>query len=229
MEAINVFKNKPKMQVTDIPDKYEKVRNLFKDIEEQLKKPREIDMKEREEYLKRPVTLEEVMKQRAKLPQRKTHPLFPKNNLKSMMDMTTGIFSFLYKNKGKIYEQAAQMIPVLVYRAESNSPITYGDLAKAIDYGSARIGRHLIIIQKIFDQLRTFTSENIPTLNALIYNKQTGMPSHGLDFAYSSYSKLDEAQKRKTVWDLNDKASNYNDWKGVLNCLGLKEYLPTRH
>ncbi|MDE6535778.1 MAG: hypothetical protein K2K82_07215 [Muribaculaceae bacterium] len=61
---------------------------------------------------------------------------------------------------------------------------------EAINEKSPRLGHQLGLIDDIFRELSIKYNQNIPTLNALIANSSTGLPSNGFNHVDSSYSEL---------------------------------------
>ena len=62
----------------------------------------------------------------------------------------------------------------------------------------------------------------MPTLNALVNNSRTGLPSEGFSYVHPSYDELDKNMKRIVVNSENNRALNYDRWDWVLASLGLK-------
>lgn len=101
---------------------------------------------------------------------------------------------------------------------------TYAQLMEAIDAKSPRLGHQLGLIDDIFRDLSQEYKKDIPTLNALISGSGKGIPSNGLDYVDSIYSKLSKEEKELFAKGKNQDAHNY-DYTWVLEKLGLK--LPT--
>lgn len=62
---------------------------------------------------------------------------------------------------------------------------------------------------------------NAPTLNTLVCNQNTDLPSGGLDYVFPDYSKSDVSEKKSFVAKANLAAHKY-DWNLVLRELRLK-------
>lgn len=121
-----------------------------------------------------------------------------------------------------------QIIPILVgwaKRKETNH--TYGDLSRLLGYKDGRcIGHQLGSVQLVFQQLQEEAGlEKIPTLNALVSNAKTGIPSEGFSYVHPKYDEMDFTEKQIIVENANNEAFNYEKWDYVLALLGLKPYL----
>ena len=119
---------------------------------------------------------------------------------------------------------ALKMIPVLVRWAQGawDKPHYYSDLTAAVGLKTNQIGRVMGTIQGILENLGKQSGKGkIPPLNAIVANKDTGLPSEGFDIVDSNYSKLTPDSQKAMVRGLNQKAHLY-DWKWVLDALGLE-------
>ena len=118
---------------------------------------------------------------------------------------------------------ALRMIPVLTRWAQAtwDKPHYYSHLTAAVGHKTNQIGNVMGNIQDIIDDLKKKSGKNIPTLNCLVLNKGTGLPSDGFDYVIPNYSKLSPDSKRGEVRKLNYEAHMY-DWSWVLKELGLK-------
>ena len=119
------------------------------------------------------------------------------------------------------------IIPILVgwaKRKETNH--TYGDLSRLLGYQDGRcIGHQLGSVQLVFQQLQEEAGlEKIPTLNALVSNARTGIPSEGFSYVHPKYDEMDFTEKQIIVENANNEAFNYEKWDYVLALLGLKPY-----
>lgn len=128
-------------------------------------------------------------------------------------------------------EWARKAIPVLVYYCNANKVLTSGELNQIIGKKGSRTGKGLGKIIAIWKDLAKKYGKEVPTLNAFVVNKQTGLPADGLSEAVKDdYSKMNKAEKVVYVSELRAKARNEkNDWKKILRDLGLEEYheIPT--
>ena len=122
-----------------------------------------------------------------------------------------------------VREWALKMIPVLVRWAQGawDTPHYYSDLSTSVGLKTNQIGDMMGVIQDIIDELSEQTGERIPTLNGLVRNKQSGLPSDGFDYVIRNYSKLSVDSKKGEVKKINETAHQY-DWNWVLRELELK-------
>lgn len=118
---------------------------------------------------------------------------------------------------------ALKMIPVLVRWAQAawDKPHYYSDLSASVGHKTNQIGNVMGTIDDIIKELERKSEKRIPTLNCLVQNRKSGLPSDGFDYVVKSYSKLSDDSKRGEVRKLNEDAHHY-DWRWVLKELGLK-------
>ena len=121
------------------------------------------------------------------------------------------------------HEWAYRMIPILIRWAQGawDKPHYYSDLSAAVGLKTNRIGGILGTIQDILDDLHRKTRKRIPTLNSLVVNKSSGLPSDGFNYVRHTYSELTFESKKTEVRQRNHKAHQY-DWNWVLNALELQ-------
>lgn len=121
-------------------------------------------------------------------------------------------------------ELVGQIIPILVGWAKYGlSNKTYGDLTHALGYTRySGIGEQLGNVEIVMRELRKRTSEEVPTLNALVKTPKEGIPSDGFDFVYPNYNGLTLSEKQVFVAGINEQAYNYKKWDWVLDQLGLQ-------
>lgn len=123
-----------------------------------------------------------------------------------------------------------RIIPILIgWAKKKETNHTYGELNRLLGYKNglnSSIGTPLGCIKNIFRQLEGKTDiGKIPTLNALVSNASTGLPSEGFSYVHPKYDKLDRTEKRIVVENANNEALNYNKWDYILALLGLKPCL----
>lgn len=120
-------------------------------------------------------------------------------------------------------EWAMKAIPVLVRWAQAtwDKPHYYSDLKIAIGHNTNQLGRVLENVQMILSELHKKTKIYIPTLNGLVQNAKSGIPSDGFNFVDKKYSSLSSEKKEEKARDYNLEAHKY-DWGWVLDALGLK-------
>jgi len=116
----------------------------------------------------------------------------------------------------------SQIIPILIGWSRKG-PKTYDELIKRLGFKRfSGIGYQLGYVGDVFNKLSELTGEHYPILNALCVKKSTGLPSDGLDYVCSEYSRMTDADKKIFVMGLNKEAHDYEDWDKVLSLLGLK-------
>lgn len=117
-----------------------------------------------------------------------------------------------------------KMIPILVLWAKHSwqEIHTYKNLQEAIciENTTWRLGAQLGYIDDIFKNI----SKEIPTLNALVCNDSTKLPSNGLKYVFKNYDSWKPEKKRLFVQAQNKRAHDY-DYSWVLRKLELE--LPT--
>lgn len=123
----------------------------------------------------------------------------------------------------KTINNVSKMIPVLIRWAQSGQANTYGDLAREIGNPNLRqgMGSQLGYLDDVMRKLEEVSGLTIPTLNALVQNKQ-GVPSHGFSYVYEGYDELSIKVQKDLAREQNNKAFQYKDWNLVLELLGLK-------
>jgi len=137
-----------------------------------------------------------------------------------------GIYSHLIDElipQEKSRELVKEIIPILVRWAKQGlTTRTYDDLIKELGYERfSGIGKQLGYVDDIFKRFVELTGEEIPTLNALVKSKSTGLPSPGFSYVYTSYDDMSECEKKIFVTGLNKEAIEYEQWDWVLSSLGL--------
>ena len=115
-------------------------------------------------------------------------------------------------------------IPILVEWAKrKETKHTYGDLIRLLGYQHGRctrIGLPLGCIKSIFKRLEEEAGlEEIPTLNALVANAKSKLPSAGFSYVYPDYDKMEHNIKRIIVEKVNNDAINYDKWDNILTLL----------
>ena len=98
----------------------------------------------------------------------------------------------------KSRELVKMIIPILIRWAKQGlTNKTYDDLNHELGYiRYSGIGRQLGNVDDVFKRFGELTSEEIPTLNALVKSKSTGLPSPGFSYVYTSY---DDMMKRDSL------------------------------
>ena len=116
------------------------------------------------------------------------------------------------------------IIPILIRWAKSGKiDSTYGDLIHAIGMEKfSGIGKLLKKVHYVVDELQAQSGVKIPTLNTLVKNQTTKLPSEGFELVYPSYNDLNEEEKKVFIEGLDSKAIKFKRWDWVLSQLGLE-------
>lgn len=125
--------------------------------------------------------------------------------------------------QAKSREIVRKMIPILIRWAKQGlSNKTYDDLIKELGYSKfSGVGKQLGYVDDVFVRFQEVTGEKVPTLNALVKSKSTGLPSPGFSYVYTSYDDMMESEKKIFAMGLNKEAIEYPQWNWVLSSLGL--------
>lgn len=116
-----------------------------------------------------------------------------------------------------------KIIPILIRWAKQGlTNMTYQHLLNELGKSTfSGIGKQLGYVDDVFRRLREETGDEIPTLNALVKSKSTGLPSPGFSYVYTSYDDMSDSEKKIFVMGLNKEAIEYEHWDWVLSLLGL--------
>ena len=155
----------------------------------------------------------------------------PMSNNPALFQYIEGVFekkNFAYLideivQQEKSRELVKTIIPILVRWAKQGlTNMTYQHLMNELGKPTfSGIGKQLGYVDDVFRRLREETGEKIPTLNALVKSKSTGLPSPGFSYVYTSYDDMTENEKKIFVLGLNKEAIEYQQWDWVLSALGL--------
>ena len=117
----------------------------------------------------------------------------------------------------------SKIIPILVgWARKGEYTHAYEELTHLLGYKRySGIGKQLEYIDSTLDALSKATGTHIPTLNAIVCSKKSGLPSYGFSFVEKSYDELDLAEKKLIVDAKNKEATKYKEWHKVLEWLGL--------
>lgn len=123
----------------------------------------------------------------------------------------------------KSKELVKKIIPILIRWAKQGlTNMTYQHLLNELGKPTfSGIGKQLGYVDDVFRRLREETGEEIPTLNALVKSKSSGLPSPGFSYVYTSYDEMSNSEKKIFVMGLNKEAIEYEHWDWVLSSLGL--------
>lgn len=120
------------------------------------------------------------------------------------------------------------MLPVLIHWAKSGQTYhTYEDLANAVGKKRGTWTGHVLgCIQDVIEALSDQSKREIPTLNALVNQKKTGLPANGFEYVSKMYRKMSPQDKRIYVDGLNKRNCDYPNWDWALSSLELSSFKP---
>ncbi len=126
-------------------------------------------------------------------------------------------------------ENVKRAIPILIFWVKQRrTGIPYIEVARELHYDAARpMNKILGAIHDVLSALSHLTRVDIPTLNALVVNQQTGMPSNGFSYVRPRYDTLSNDEKKIIVNILNQDAIKFEGWDWVLSVLELTPYEPS--
>ena len=128
--------------------------------------------------------------------------------------------NYKYGDGSATDNRVKQIIPILIKwsRESWDKPHYYAEIANIIGSNPQSVGGWLGLIWSHVIHPRF---PHAPSLNALVCNQDTDLPSDGLDYVFPDYSKKSVDEQKKLVDRENLSAHNY-DWNPVLRELGLK-------
>lgn len=126
-----------------------------------------------------------------------------------------------------LYQQRARAaLPLLIRQALARQKITYANLADELGMPNPRnlnfvlgsIGTTLVELSKRWQ-------EDVPPIQCIVINQQTGLPGAGVDpmINVSNIGKLDPRQKEAIIDSILSRVFAYTKWPSVLAELGLSE------
>lgn len=113
--------------------------------------------------------------------------------------------------------QARAILPILVQRAMACQKIPYGQLAKEVGVHHRTLRWPLGCIRKTLDVLSEQWNEDIPHIQGIVVNQNTGLPGDSVIFLLN----CDPAEKEAVVQEELGRVFNYPRWLDVLEALGL--------
>lgn len=127
----------------------------------------------------------------------------------------------------KLYQQRARTaLPILVRQAHANTLIFYSDLALELKMSNPRNLNYVLgsIGQTLKDLSKEWQKE-IPPIQCLVINKNTGLPGKGVGWFITdkeNFGKLPNKQKRRLVEAELQKIFAYQNWQDILKVFSLK-------
>lgn len=124
----------------------------------------------------------------------------------------------------KSKKRARVILPILVRQAMARQKIPYGKLGEEICVHHRALRYALDCIGNTVLELGKRWSEEIPPIQALVVNKETGLPGKGVDFLREIV--VNPRQKEAIVEEKLGKIFSYPKWLDVLKALGLTPAAP---
>lgn len=145
--------------------------------------------------------------------------------------METGEIAKSIEGEKLYQERARKALPILVRQALANQPIFYSDLAHELEMPNPRNLNYVLgSIGQTLQEISVEWKDEIPPINCLVINKNTGLPGEGIGWFITdknSFGKLPRKQQRAIIDIELHKIYAYPRWRDVLKYLGL-EYKENR-
>lgn len=140
-----------------------------------------------------------------------------------MEDWTAEIAKNMFGNS--LYQKRArEALPLLVRQALAQQEIPYANLAEELGMPNPRnLNFVLGSIGTTLAELSQRWHEDVPPIQCLVVNQQTGLPGSGVDpmIDASNMGKLDPRQKETLIKSIFARIFGYPKWLEVLKELGL--------
>ncbi len=117
--------------------------------------------------------------------------------------------------------QARAILPVLVRQAMACQKISYGKLAKELGIHHRPLRHPLDLIRFTLCKLSEQWQEDIPPLQGLVVNQDTGLPGEGVVFFADR--ELNRQEREAVVKSVHGEIFGYTKWLDVLEALGLPQ------
>jgi len=121
-------------------------------------------------------------------------------------------------------KRARVTLPILVRQAMASQRITYGNLGKELGLHHRALRYPLGCIGDTLLELSERWQEDVPPIQGLVVNHETGMPGESVNFLYGR--KPDPREKEAIVEAVLGKVFSYPKWLDVLEELGLSPIEP---
>ncbi|MFC1481610.1 hypothetical protein ACFL6E_05135 [Candidatus Neomarinimicrobiota bacterium] len=145
-----------------------------------------------------------------------------------MENQSTADYKTEYGNifGNKAYERHAyNILPALVRQAKAEQTVTYGDLAAEFGLAYAQnLNYPLGTIGGALEVLGEKWGEEIPSIQALVVNKSTGLPGTGISVFMDNPEEYKNSRKKDQIAVVNGLLRHiyrYPRWDEVLNALEL--------
>lgn len=122
-------------------------------------------------------------------------------------------------------ERARRALPLLVRQAHAAAPIYYSELAAELGMPNARNLNY--VLSSIGQALRDLSKqwrEEVPPIQCLVVNKQTGLPGEGIGWFITDkddFRRLPRKEQRRLVEAELQKVFAYRRWPEVVKAFGL--------
>ena len=125
----------------------------------------------------------------------------------------------------RLQVSARKALPILVRQAQAGEPIYYGNLAPLLGYSNPRnLDDPLGCIGHTLHKLSEEWGEEVPQIQALVINKKTEMPGHGIDgLLGANFKRLSRTRRREAVKGVTKSITDYPHWNEVLNTFDLEK------
>lgn len=124
----------------------------------------------------------------------------------------------------KSKKRARIILPILVRQAMARQKIPYGKLGEEIGVHHRALRYPLGYIRKMLGKLGKQWKEEIPHIQGLVVNQDTGLPGDGVIFLFGR--RLNPREKEAIVEQKLGDIFSYPKWLDVLNALGLRPAAP---
>lgn len=130
----------------------------------------------------------------------------------------------------QLFQQRARLaFPLLVRQAELQRPIVYGDLAEELGMPNPRNLNYVLgSIGNTLEGLAKSWRVTVPPLQALVINRQTGLPGEGISwfFRADKFDELPTDKKRAVIDGAHSAIYAFPRWKEILDLLSLEYPTP---
>ena len=138
-----------------------------------------------------------------------------------MARRSTSITSKPIDKEGQLYQQRALLaLPLLVRQAEAGQTLHYGKLANELGMPNPRnLNRVLGSIGTSLQTLGQRWGQEIPAIQALVTNKNSGLPGLGFTPFLSdpgAFRRATNAQQRAMLQRITHEVCSYQRWRDVL-------------
>jgi hypothetical protein len=125
-----------------------------------------------------------------------------------------------------LQKRARAALPILVRQAKASQTITYGELARELEMPNPRTLNYVLeVIGKWMLELGQRWDEKVPAIQAIVVNKDTGLPGEGFSGFAPDPKEFKQAtlRERKQIVDaMLREVYQYKKWDEVLKVSGLQ-------